>query len=306
MQLLIYRCYIASEQKKLYSLPMLTGNIPLIVRNAVLLVCTCTLLACNDEDNNTTGNDTETAAAEPTIVTANLQPQLINQYPHDPAAFTEGLQYVDGYLYESTGQYGSSDIRKTDFKTGKVLQRQGLENKYFGEGMTLLNGKIYQLTYKERTGIIYNQATLKQEKTFPIATDGWGLTNDGTNLIYGDGTDNLYVLEPAGFTEVKRIKVTDQYGPVQNINELEYVNGYIYANQWRTELILKIDPATGRVVAQADLTQIRMQAGIPLLTMATSEDEPEVLNGIAYDAASNRFLVTGKNWPKLLEIKLND
>jgi glutamine cyclotransferase len=288
---------------------MLPRNIHTISRNAVLLVSICMLASCGG--NNTTNE--HTAATTDTTTSANATPPpaqiscvLVNQYPHDPAAFTEGLEFVDGYLYESTGQYGKSDIRRVDMKTGKVLQQQKLDNKYFGEGLTVLNGKIYQLTYKERTGIVYDQKTMKQLKTFAITTDGWGLTNDGTNLIYGDGTENLYVLDPNTLQEIKRITITDQYGPVLNVNELEYINGYIYANQWRTEFILKIDPATGKVVGQANLAIVRNQAGIPMLTQMTDENEPEVLNGIAYDKAANRIYVTGKNWPKLLEVKLDN
>jgi Glutamine cyclotransferase len=287
---------------------MLPANIFTISKNAVLLVSICMLASCggNNTTNEQTTTTTDTAPATETAPPpAQLSCVLVNQYPHDPTAFTEGLEYVDGHLYESTGQYGSSDIRRVELKTGKVLQQQKLDNKYFGEGLTVLNGKIYQLTYKERTGIVYDQKTMKQLKTFAITTDGWGLTNDGTNLIYGDGTENLYVLDANTLQEIKRIKITDQYGPVLNVNELEYINGYIYANQWRTEFILKIDPATGKVVGQANLAMVRNQAGIPMLTQMTSEDEPEVLNGIAYDKAGNRIFVTGKNWPKLLEVKLD-
>jgi glutamine cyclotransferase len=287
---------------------MLPANIYTISKNAVLLVSICMLASCSGDNatNEQTTTTTDTAPATETAPPpAQLPCVLVNQYPHDPTAFTEGLEYVDGHLYESTGQYGSSDIRRVELKTGKVLQQQKLDNKYFGEGLTVLNGKIYQLTYKERTGIVYDQKTMKQLKTFAITTDGWGLTNDGTNLIYGDGTENLYVLDANTLQEIKRIKITDQYGPVLNVNELEYINGFIYANQWRTEFILKIDPATGKVVGQANLAMVRNQAGIPMLTQMTSEDEPEVLNGIAYDKTGNRIFVTGKNWPKLLEVKLD-
>lgn len=287
---------------------MLPGNIYTISRNAVLLISICMLASCGDDTATH-----EQATTTDTTTTANTTPPptqiscaLVNQFPHDPTAFTEGLEFVDGYLYESTGQYGKSDIRRVDVKTGEVLQQQKLDNKYFGEGLTVLNGKIYQLTYKERTGIVYDQKTMKQLKTFAIATDGWGLTNDGTNLIYGDGTEHLYVLDANTLQEIKRITITDQYGPVLNVNELEYINGFIYANQWRTEFILKIDPATGKVVGQANLAIIRNQAGIPMLTQMTGEDEPEVLNGIAYDKAGNHIYVTGKNWPKLLEVKLDN
>src|SRR5690606_19459262 len=137
---------------------------------------------------------------------------VINQYPHDPTAFTEGLEYVDGYLYESTGNKGTSWLRKTELETGKVLQQHNLDEQYFGEGITILNDKIYQLTYQEKTGFVYDKATLKQEKTFSYNTgEGWGMTNDGTYIIYSDGSSNLYYLDPTTLQEVKRLNVTDQY-----------------------------------------------------------------------------------------------
>ncbi|RYD55807.1 MAG: glutaminyl-peptide cyclotransferase [Sphingobacteriales bacterium] len=261
--------------------------------------------ACNEEKRTD-----EKVEKETTITAVEMTPaipyQIVNEFPHDKAAFTEGLQYVDGSLYESTGEYGSSDIRKTELKTGKVLQSQKLDDKYFGEGLTVLNGKIYQLTYKEKTGFVYNQATLKQLQTFTFDTgEGWGMTNDGANIIYSDGTSKLYFLDPATLKEVKRIDVNDSYGSVTYINELEYIKGYIYANQWQTDFIYKIDPASGKVVGKADLRNLRERTGIPALG-AGGEDGPEVMNGIAYDAAGNRIFITGKYWPKLFEIKLDN
>lgn len=255
----------------------------------------------NDEDSTETG--TETIAADmPELIPY----QLVREYPHDATAFTEGLEYVDGYLYESTGHYGKSDIRKTELETGKIVAKQPMNNKYFGEGMTVLGDKVYQLTYQERTGFIYDKNSLKQLNTFSYnSAEGWGMTNDSAHLIYGDGKTSLIFLDPATLKEVKRLTVTDNYGPVANVNELEYINGYIYANQWNTNLILKINPADGKVVARADLSDIRAKTGVPE-PVAYNENAPEVLNGIAYDKANNRIFITGKNWPKLLEIKLDN
>jgi glutamine cyclotransferase len=184
---------------------------------------------------------------------------------------------------------------------------QSMDNKYFGEGITVLNGKLYQLTYKEKTGFIYDAKTLKQLGTFSYNTaEGWGMTNDGTSLIYSDGTSNLYYLDPNTLKETKRLQVSDNYGPVSNINELEYIKGFIYANQWQTELLLKIDPNTGKVVAQANMANLRVQGGISSVAEARGPEDPEYLNGIAYDKENNRIFVTGKNWPKLFEIKLDN
>lgn len=276
-----------------------------------LLPALCVLLCLNACKNRTETSDTTAPADSSSNSTASSAPavisyQIVNEFPHDPAAFTEGLQFVDGYLYESTGQYGKSDLRKTDLKTGKVLQQHKLDNRYFGEGIAVLNGKIYQLTYREKTGFIYDKATLKQLGTFSFsANEGWGMTTDGTHLVYSDGSDIIYFIDPATFKEVKHISVTDQYGKVSNINELEFINGSIYANQWQANNILKIDPATGKVIGQADLQSLRSRTGIPEPD-PNNENAPEVMNGIAYDAQNNRIFITGKNWPKLIEIKLDN
>lgn len=276
-----------------------------------LLPALCVLLCLNACKNRTETNET-TAPADSSSNSATgsapavISYQIVNEFPHDPAAFTEGLQFVDGYLYESTGQYGKSDLRKTDLKTGKVLQQHKLDNRYFGEGIAVLNDKIYQLTYREKTGFIYDKATLKQLGTFSFsANEGWGMTTDGTHLVYSDGSDIIYFIDPATFKEVKHISVTDQYGKVSNINELEFINGSIYANQWQANNILKIDPATGKVIGQADLQSLRSRTGIPEPD-PNNENAPEVMNGIAYDAQNNRIFITGKNWPKLIEIKLDN
>ena len=259
-------------------------------------------------------NSRSSAAAKTTTAPAQASdepavPKLISwdvvkEYPHDPKAFTEGLEYKDGVLYESIGEYGSSDIRKADL-TGKVLVNHKLEKQYFGEGLTVLNGKVYQLTYKEGKGFVYNAATLKLEKTFTFAaTEGWGMTNNGSQLIFDDGSNILHFLDPATFKEVRTLAVADDRGPVNEINELEMVNGFIYANQWKTDLILKIDTASGRVVARADLSALRQRGGIP--PAAGRRGQPDVLNGIAWDASGNRIFVTGKDWPKIFEIKLDN
>lgn len=261
---------------------------------------------CGEEDNTTTTESTTDSVATSGEVPKAISYTLVAAYPHDTKAFTEGLEYIDGHIYESTGKYGESDIRQVDLQTGKILRQQKLEAKYFGEGITILNGKIYQLTYQEKTGFVYDLKTMKLLQTFSFTnSEGWGMTNDGTNLIYSDGTSMLYYLDPVTLKEVKHIEVNDQYGPVLYINELEYINGYVYANQWRTDTIYKIDPKTGHVIGVIDMKNFRAQVGIPEPAIG-DETAPEVMNGIAYDVTGNRIFITGKNWPKLFEVKLDN
>jgi glutamine cyclotransferase len=254
-----------------------------------------------EQEQQVNGDQPETNVA----LTPNIPYTLLKQYPHKTDAYTQGLQYVDGYMYECTGHYGESYVYKYELETGKILEEYKLDDKYFGEGLTVMGDKIYVITWREKTGLILDKKTFKLTGTFALETsEGWGLTNDSAYLVYSDGTPYLYFLDPATLKQVKRIEVRDQYGAVSNINELEYINGYIYANQYETDTILKIDPKTGRVIARSDLRNIRTQAGIP--PRSYNEDMPEVLNGIAYDKENNRVFVTGKNWPKILEIKLDN
>jgi glutaminyl-peptide cyclotransferase len=272
---------------------------------AGLLLATISLLAACDNGNKPSSSQATRTESPAVAVPAVIPYDIVAEYPHDPSAFTEGLEYRDGYLYESTGQYGVSDIRRVDLKTGKVLASQKMDKRYFGEGLTLLNGKLYQLTYREGKGFIYDANTLKQEGSFTFsAPEGWGMTSNGVNLIFDDGGNVLHFIDPNTFKEVKQLAVTDEHGPVNEINELELIHGYIYANQWRTDNILKIDTATGRVVGRADLSGLRQRAGIPPLS--GDSRGPEALNGIAWDAVGNRIFITGKNWPKLLEVKLDN
>lgn len=260
------------------------------------------LTACN---NNPAKPDTP---ATPIVdnAPANIAYKIVNEYPHDATCFTEGLQYVDGKFYESAGNYGESDIRITDPATGKVLQSKKLDKQYFGEGITVLNGKAYQLSYQENTAFVYDAKTLKQLSTFTYSFgEGWGMTTDGKNLIISTGGSNLYFVDPATFKTVKSVGVYNQYGAVAAINELEFIKGFVYANLWQQDILLKIDPASGKVVGTVNLSDLRGKYGYPPLAQA-GEDGPEVLNGIAYDSATNRVFITGKNWPKLFEVKLDN
>ena len=269
-----------------------------------ILLAACLLLgvlSCKDDTGNK--NTTGTPAVMRSIP-AVLQYSVVHEYPHDTKAFTEGLQYADGVLYEGTGEYGASDVRKVALETGKVTAAHKMDDKYFGEGISVLNGKLYQLTYREHTGFIYDAKSLKPEGTFSYsANEGWGMTTDGRRLIYDDGSNLLHYIEPGSFKEVKTLHITDENGAVDNINELEFIKGYIYANQWQTNNILKIDTATGQVVARADLSDL---ARINGEGREYQRGAPDVLNGIAYDAAGNRIFITGKYWPKLYEIKLDN
>ena len=220
---------------------------------------------------------------------------LVDMYPHDTNAFTEGLVYSDGFLYESTGLYGSSSLRRVDLTTGNVLQEVALPNQYFGEGITIVNNTIIQLTWQSHIGFVYDKTTFALLGNFTYPTEGWGLTYDGKQLIMSDGSDNLYFLEPTTFQRRGQIQVRDGNTPVVNINELEYINSDIYANIWETHTIVVINPETGQVKALIDLT------GLP---SATTLNPEAVLNGIAYDTKNDRLYVTGKDWPNLYQIKL--
>jgi len=221
--------------------------------------------------------------------------RIVRSYPHDPKAFTQGLQYVDGFLYEGTGLNGSSSIRKVKLETGEVIQHRDLARAYFGEGITVWKTDLIQLTWQSNVAFVYDSQTFAPRRSFKYKGEGWGLTHDGTNLIMSDGTDELRVLDPATFAERRRIKVTAAGAPLRNLNELEYMKGEILANVWTTDSVARLSPATGRVTGYIDL------AG--LLT-ASEKASVDVLNGIAYDEKNDRLFVTGKLWPKLFEIKI--
>ena len=225
--------------------------------------------------------------------------EVVHSYPHDRTAFTEGLFYLDGFLYESTGIEGASSVRKVRLETGEVVQRHDLPSAYFGEGIIQWKDRLIQLTYKTEVGFVYNLSTFETERRFEYPGEGWAMTQDGKNIFMSDGTAQIRIWDPETLQELRRITVTDQGQPVPNVNELEWVKGEIYANIWETDRIARIDPATGRVVGWINL------AGLlnPNERIAGPEGT-DVLNGIAYDAKGNRLFVTGKRWPKLFEIRL--
>ena len=223
--------------------------------------------------------------------------KVVRTYPHDTGAYTEGLFYKDGYLYESTGEAGQSTVRKVELKSGEVVQRYNLPPQYFGEGIVDWKDRLVQLTWQTQIGFVYDLASFKLRHTFAYAGEGWALTRDKRHLYMSDGTPVLRVLDPESLATTRRITVTADGVPVTQLNELEWIKGELYANVWLTNRIARIDPANGHVVGWIDLDGLFDISQLP-------DPGNDVLNGIAYDAAHDRLFVTGKCWPKLFEIKL--
>ena len=228
--------------------------------------------------------------------------KVINTYPHDTEAYTQGLEYFNGFLYESTGRNGKSSLRKVDLKTGKVLQKIDVTSEYFAEGMTILNNKIYQLTWRNDLGFIYNLSDFSQVGTFAYekSKEGWGLTNDKKQLIKSDGTEKVWFLDPNSQKEISFIEAYTNQQSVTELNELEYINGKIYANVYQKNILLILNPTNGAIEGIADLNSLEQEVRKTQNLVA----HDEVLNGIAYDSTTNRIFVTGKNWSKLFEIQI--
>lgn len=225
-----------------------------------------------------------------------LKYEVVASYPHNRSAFTEGLLWHDGFLYESTGLEGQSTLDRVDLATGKILQRTRLDDNLFGEGLALVGDRLIQLTWKTRRGFVYDRETFKQLGQFTYGTEGWGLTYDGKSLIRSDGSDTLSYLDPKNFKQTGQVRVNFNGQSLRDINELEYIDGVIWANVWQTDRIVLIDPKTGDVVSYLDLTG--------LLPTALRNGREDVLNGIAYDAEHKRIFLTGKFWPRLYEIRI--
>lgn len=222
--------------------------------------------------------------------------RVVRTYPHDRAAFTQGLEYRAGFLYESTGLEGRSSLRRVKLETGEVVERAPVPPQFFAEGITVLNKLIVQLTYRHQMGFVYEQGTFKRLRQFNYPGEGWGLTNDGRQIYMSDGTAEIRVWNPETLTEVRRLRVRDGDYLVAMLNELEFVHGEIYANVWQTDRIARISPADGRVLGWIDLSGI--------LPAGERDSTTDVLNGIAYDSMGDRLFVTGKLWPKIFEIKI--
>jgi glutamine cyclotransferase len=265
--------------------------IALLIAGALPLINSC---KNNDKPSTNNGNGENSVPAP-----KNLGYAILSVFPHDTGSFTQGLAFYKGELYEGTGEYGRSKLQQVDLKTGKILRQIPIPDKYFGEGITILNDTIYQLTWKEKTVFAWSLKDFKKLKEFTINTEGWGITNDGKNLIVTDGGSNLYFYEPSTFRLLRTQGVTDGGNLAFNLNEIEYADGFIYANQWQYPYILKIDQNNGQVVAKSDLTEVwnRVKAKDP------ASDVP---NGIAYDTANKKMYVTGKRWPELYEIQFSN
>ena len=225
--------------------------------------------------------------------------RVVATFPHDRTAFTEGLFFQDGSLFESTGYEGQSWVRRSRLETGEVLQERSLDRRYFGEGVVAWKDRLLQLTWQGHIGFVYDLKTFAPKGSFAYPGEGWALTHDGRRILMSDGTPDLRVLDPVTLKQTGRIRVTDAGRPVANLNELEFIKGEVWANVWQTDRIARIDPRTGHVIAWLDLTDLLGEPhgrGAPC--------EPDVLNGIAYDAAGDRILVTGKYWPRIYQIAL--
>jgi glutaminyl-peptide cyclotransferase len=222
--------------------------------------------------------------------------KVVNIFPHDPAAFTQGLVYHNGFLYEGTGLNGRSSLRKVKLETGQVLQRSDLSQEFFGEGIAILNNEVFQLTWRSEAGFVYKLSDFSTLRRFSYSGEGWGLTTDGHDLFMSDGSDEIRVLDPKTLREKRRVKVHDGSTPITELNELEFVEGEIFANVWQTDRIARISPVTGKVTGWIELKG--------LLSPVYKLEEGAVLNGIAYDPSGKRLFVTGKLWPSVFEIQL--
>ncbi|MBA3917750.1 MAG: glutamine cyclotransferase [Gemmatimonas sp.] len=251
--------------------------------------------ACSDTERAADDTAPDSTSA-PIVRTPTYGYEIVATYPHDPKAFTQGLQWHDGRLFESTGQVKESNLREVELTTGRVLRQQDLEEPYFGEGIVILGDELFQITWQNGKAFTYNPKTFARQKTFSYDGEGWGLTTDGSAVIMSNGSSTLVYRDPATFKALKAITVTDKGVPVSQLNELEWVKGEIWANVWQSEQIARIDPATGNVLGWIDLTGI-----LPAMDRSGNED---VLNGIAYDAAQDRIFVTGKYWSRLFHIRL--
>ena len=270
-------------------------SLMLKMRLILVLGLAMSSVQCQPGTNGSSSNKTTTAAPANGPV-PKYGFQIVNIWPHDSNAFTQGLILMDGKLLESTGQEGFSSLRRVDLQSGKVLKKVDVPVPFFAEGITLLNGKVYQLTWQHNMGFIYDAQTFDRVGEFNYQGEGWGLTTDGQSLILSDGSNRIRFIDPASFRVTRTINVTDGSAPVRELNELEYVNGEIYANIWHDNRIATIDPQSGHVNSWIDLNGL-MPAG-------ELQDPEAVLNGIAYDQANDKLIVTGKLWPRVFEIKV--
>ena len=264
--------------------------------------------SCNNKEADSVAPETDPNSTIPSPVSIGYT--ILKSIPHDTAAFTQGLEVYDGALLESTGLVGQSTLRKLNTFSGKIEKQHALPNEIFAEGLTVLNDTIYQLSWQNHLVFMYDAKTFKQLGTLPWSGEGWGITNNGTELIISEGSDKLYFVQPKTLKLNKVLSIRDNYGAVNNLNELEMVDGFIYANRWQYEYILKIDPASGLVVGiinMQDMLQKNTKSDLSYLKSRgnTPTEAGAVLNGMAFDKSKNIFYITGKLWPEIFEVKLN-
>lgn len=261
------------------------------MKNNILFLLTVSILlaACTTKEKK----------AEQKTPENNIAYKVTNIFPHDRAAFIQGLVIHSGRLFESTGQFGTSWISEVNLGTGVQDKKVILDNKYFGEGITILNNKIYQLTYQTKIGFVYDWRTFNKLGEFTYEHEGWGITHDGKNLIVSDGTDKLHILDTVTLKDIKVLEVKNRGVKRDSLNELEYIEGYVYANIWLTNTIVKIDPSNGEVVGQLDLSKMGKEVQL-------KDPQADVLNGIAYEKKSKTVLITGKRWPAYYAIRFAD
>lgn len=257
---------------------------------ALLLIITAVILTCVFYKPG------EIHSSLPEELTSYMTYEILNTFPHDPQAFTQGLVFHEGYLYESTGLYGESSLRKVDLESGEILERVDLPDQIFAEGMVIFEDHIFQLTWREKIGFVYDLEDFLLINQFFYPVEGWGLTHDGQDLIFSDGTSSLYFMNRYTFEILGSITVTDQGQEIQRLNELEYIQGEIFANIWGTDDIIRIDPETGQVLGWIDMSGI--------LPDELRTADTDVLNGIVYNLEEDRLFITGKCWPRLYEIQL--
>ena len=265
----------------------------------LLLAVSILLFACTGNESQPEETTTATGLAAPQIINLNI----IGIYPHDTSAYTQGLEIYKGKLYEGTGDFETSSLRITNIKTGRVEHKHLMgTRKIFGEGITIFNNKIYQLTWQSNIVNVYDINNIDTAiKTFNWPYEGWGITHTATDLIISDGSANLYFVNPENFKIRSTVQVTDNLGPVESINELEMINGFVFANVYQSDFIIKIDPANGHVVGKIDLPGLKEQ----YFSNQIVKDRTDVLNGIAYDSISKKIYITGKRWPRMFEATFN-
>jgi glutamine cyclotransferase len=266
----------------------------IIVLTIAFAAAACTERAGNAARESSPGGSSEAQGPKSEVPFYTFQ--VVRSWPHDPGAYTQGLEFYKGMLYESTGLYERSSLRKVDLESGKVLQQHDLPPEYFGEGITVFQDKIYQLTWQSQKGFIYDLQTFQLLREFSYNGEGWGLTHDDHFLIMSNGTNEIRFLDPGTLQTKRTLEVRSEGRPLSNLNELEYIKGEIFANVYESDYIVRIDPGTGKVLGWIDLTG--------LLSSADRRQPVDVLNGIAYDGTKERLVVTGKLWPKLFEIRL--